>query len=208
MIVRKFISLLAQKIYKQHYDLLKGRLLSSYSGYNFQDSCQRNIYLERLLISAEDHRFRYHIGFDIIAIIRAFRNRVLYSKIEGASTIEQQLVRVLIKRFERNPRRKIREIFLATTLAYLIPRNQIPILYLYNAYYGTNMNGLQQILKKFQIDYVNSVTLESAAEIVARLKYPEPEKHNEKRSLQIQYRKNHILNLYSRHSSRRLFKVY
>ncbi|WP_349825405.1 transglycosylase domain-containing protein [Bacteroides ovatus] len=37
----------------------------------------------------------YHIGFDIIAIIRACFKLLISNKKEGASTIEQQLIRVV-----------------------------------------------------------------------------------------------------------------
>src|SRR5205814_3743247 len=97
-----------------------------------------------------------------------------YNKIEGASTIEQQLVRVLTNDFKRTLGRKIKEIFLATTLRYIIPRKYIPIAYLQVAYYGTNLIGLKAILNKFNIESPDDLSEETAAEIIARIKYPEP----------------------------------
>ena len=47
------------------------------------------------LIVAEDHRYKYHVGFDLIAIFRSILKYILYNKKEGASTIEQQLVIVV-----------------------------------------------------------------------------------------------------------------
>ena len=164
--------------------------------------------LERLLISGEDHRFRYHIGFDIIAILRAMKNRLLHNKIEGASTIEQQLVRVLTNDFERTFNRKIKEIFLSTTLSKLVPRKDIPTIYLHVAYFGTDMNGLEQVFNKLHIVNNQIMSIEQCAEIIARIKYPEPINYNLKRHTQIEMRKNHLLVLNNRHRSFKQFKIY
>jgi len=164
--------------------------------------------LSKLLISGEDHRFFYHIGFDIIAILRAVKNRILHNKIEGASTIEQQLVRVLTNDYQRTFSRKIREILLATTLTSIIPKRAIPKIYLNVAYYGTGMNGLNQAYLKLGIRDREKMPLEQAAEIVSRIKYPQPNKTNEKRLAQIEERKQHLLKLYNKHLTRKYFRIY
>jgi len=164
--------------------------------------------LTKLLISGEDHRFYYHFGFDIIAILRAFRNRLIYDKIEGASTIEQQLIRVLTNDFERTLRRKIQEILLSTTIASIIPKSSIPKVYLNIAYYGSDMNGLNQTFLKLKLNITDKISLDQAAEIVSRIKYPEKLKQNKQRLTQIEIRKKHLIQLYNKHSTRRYFKIY
>ena len=47
-----------------------------------EESAERLI---SFLIVAEDHRYKYHIGFDIIAIIRACFKLLINGKKEGAS---------------------------------------------------------------------------------------------------------------------------
>ena len=164
--------------------------------------------LSKLLISGEDHRFYYHIGFDFIAIIRAIRNRIFYKKVEGASTIEQQLVRVLTNEFERTFKRKIQEILLSTTVSSIIPKNAIPKIYLNVAYYGSEMNGLNQTYSKLGIVDRETMPIEQAAEIVSRIKYPQPSKPNQKRLRQIEIRKQHLLKLYNNHLTRKYFRIY
>ena len=66
--------------------------------------------LVRFLVVAEDHRFYSHSGYDVIGICRAFYKNVFRGKREGASTIEQQLVRVLTEDYRYSFRRKINEI--------------------------------------------------------------------------------------------------
>lgn len=208
MAIRLIISFFARKLYSKTYIGLRSKVLSEYKKLNIIESDRQIMLLKNILISGEDHRFRYHIGFDIIAIMRALRNKFFYNKKEGASTIEQQLVRVLTNRFEMTLDRKIREIFLSTTLTYIIPRKEIPLLYLQVAYFGANMNGLQQALNRFKVGESCQITPELAAEIISRIKYPEPRICTVKRAKQILLRKAHLLNLYQKHSSRKFIKIY
>src|SRR5262245_21594087 len=55
---------------------------------------------QRLLVSGEDHRHVLHPGVDPIAICRATWRCIYRGKREGASTIEQQVVRVISGRYE------------------------------------------------------------------------------------------------------------
>lgn len=206
--MKLIISFIGRQIYRKQYLLLKEKLLNEHNRIQGQKISRQDKTLERLLISGEDHRFRYHIGFDIIAILRAMKNRLLHNKIEGASTIEQQLVRVLTNDFERTFNRKIKEIFLSTTLSKLVPRKDIPTIYLHVAYFGTDMNGLEQVFNKLHIVNKQIMSIEQCAEIIARIKYPEPINYNLKRHTQIEMRKNHLLVLYNRHRSFKQFKIY
>lgn len=199
------ISLAAKHVYPIEYYLLKKKLLEINSNLV---TLEKIDLLKNILISGEDHRFRYHLGFDIIAIVRAIKNRLLYNKIEGASTIEQQLVRVLTNNFERSFKRKIKEILLATSLRYIVPRKSIPTIYLQIAYYGTNMIGLKAALKRLDIPSCENLSEENAAELIARIKYPEPNIISPKREQQILIRKNHLLTLYNKHRNRTFLKLY
>jgi membrane carboxypeptidase/penicillin-binding protein len=206
--LKRIISFIGRRIYRKEYLLLKEKLLNEKKRIQGQQLSTHDKTLEKLLISGEDHRFRYHLGFDIIAILRAVKNRLLHDKIEGASTIEQQLVRVLTNDFDKTFKRKVKEIFLSTTLSRLVPRKDIPTIYLHVAYYGTGMNGLDQVFKKLDIDNSQVISTELCAEIIARIKYPEPTNNNLRRLSQIEMRKNHLLALYNKHSSYKQFKIY
>lgn len=63
------------------------------------DSTYYDVKLINFLISAEDHRFRYHTGVDPIAILRAIYIYIRYGKYQGASTIEQQFIRTVTCRY-------------------------------------------------------------------------------------------------------------
>ena len=59
------------------------------------------------LVRAEDRRNEVHCGVDPLAMIRALSVRVQSGTIQGASTIEQQFVRVISGRYERSLMRKL-----------------------------------------------------------------------------------------------------
>ncbi|RYX87027.1 hypothetical protein EON73_02250, partial [bacterium] len=198
---------IAKYLYKEKYYHLQNRIKKEYLKVQGIEKTHFDI-LSKLLISGEDHRFLYHIGFDVIAILRALKNRVFLNKIEGASTIEQQLVRVITNNYERNLQRKIQEILLATSLTSLVSREYLPAIYLNIAYYGTGMNDLSQALKKFGIKNMSEISLDEAAEIVSRIKYPEPKNGNTKRLNQIRLRKTHLILLYNKHLNKKTFKIY
>jgi membrane peptidoglycan carboxypeptidase len=198
---------IAIQIYNKKYNLLQDRLLAEYELVKYDNTNSLNT-ISNFLISGEDHRFYYHIGFDIIAVLRVILKRIFYNKIEGASTIEQQLVRVLINDFEKTFQRKIKEIFLATTIASIVPRNAIPKIYLNVAYYGTGMNGLSQAYLKLGITDRETISIEQAAEIVSMIKYPLPAKPSLKRLEQIKARKEYLIKLYKKHLARKYFKIY
>ena len=130
--------------------------------------------LVSFLIQAEDHRFLRHSGVDIIAICRAVYKNLFTSSREGASTIEQQLVRVITGHYEHTFSRKIKEIYLARKLHRLADKKTIAYTYLNIAYYGTAYQNLDAILHRFGLTKEDDVPDEICAEIVARLKYPEP----------------------------------
>lgn len=128
----------------------------------------------QILILAEDRRNKLHCGIDIIAIIRAIKVRLLENKYQGASTIEQQFIRVVTNRFEKTFYRKFREQILAIILAKVSNKEEIAKSYLLIAYYGYNLTGLLAI-EKF-CNNIKDVNDKNIIEIVTRLKYPQPKK--------------------------------
>ncbi len=204
--MRIILAHITKRIYPMQVQQLHVRLDEEKELLNKLDNVDFRL-LSKLLISGEDHRFKYHPGFDVWAMLRALKNRILYRRNEGASTIEQQLVRVLTDDYDRNFRRKFKEILLATTLTENIDREKLPEIYLSIAYYGTNQHGLLQALSSLKIE-PEQISLEDAAEIVSRIKYPEPKVKNTNRERQIQMRKAHLINLYNKHSKKKILKIY
>ncbi len=144
----------------------KIRLLSG-----FQD--RKFIFKEELigvLIVAEDHRYFWHQGIDFIGILRAII-RNFFGKLEGASTIEQQLVRVITGRYEISFSRKIKEILLASTLFGVFEKDEIAMIYLERGYYGEGIMGANGLINFSDLNNFSSQKY-YCAWIVAHLKYP------------------------------------
>ncbi|MCG3673918.1 transglycosylase domain-containing protein [Aliarcobacter butzleri] len=131
----------------------------------------------QILILAEDRRNKLHCGIDTIAILRAIKVRILNNKYQGASTIEQQFIRVVTNRFEKTFYRKFREQTLAIMLIKVAKKEDIAKSYLLIAYYGYNLTGLLAI-EKF-CNNIKDVNDKNIVEIVARLKYPQPKNLND-----------------------------
>ncbi len=156
--------------------------------------------VQRLLVSGEDHRHAYHNGFDVHAICRAIWRRIVYDRREGASTIEQQIVRVITNRFELSLSRKLREILLATLLSEILPKSEMPSVYLSIGYFGWRMNGFVQACRTLGLR-PETISFDTAAELVARLKYPQPHVPGPVRLAQIYRRRDHLKMLYWKHLS-------
>jgi membrane carboxypeptidase/penicillin-binding protein len=196
--ITRLIQILALHLAAEEWAMLRSALEKEYHAHQQDISFHPPIVACELLISGEDHRFFHHSGFDLIAICRAIYKRVFYAQIEGASTINQQIVRVLTCRYERTIERKYREILLATLLQTVIPKHALPGLYLRLGYYGWQMNNFKQACNRLDINPLNMTVIE-AASIVSRLKYPEPKISSLKRAAQINKRSNHLINLRRAH---------
>ena len=144
------------------------------------------------LIVCEDRRNPMHPGIDPISIVRAIYVFTISRKIQGASTIEQQFVRVVLNRYERTIARKFREQIVAMLLASRINKNKISSSYLSLAFYGSASIGINGLKSKFGNELEN-VSFEDALKMVAQLKYPRPLSTNEEWQGKIDKRINYLL---------------
>lgn len=144
------------------------------------------------LVAAEDRRFFTHGGYDARSIVRATFQMLLYRRPQGASTIEQQLVRTLTGRRQRTLLRKVTEIALAAWLARHMPKLEIAVVYLRVAYFGWRMNGVEQAGERLGIE-IENCSLKEACDIVAALRYPLPRKATRDRALLWKRRSRYIL---------------
>jgi penicillin-binding protein 1A len=125
------------------------------------------------LVAAEDHRSALHKGIDPIAMVRAAYVRLRSGDVQGASTIEQQFVRVVTNRFERTARRKIREQILAIAVSRRRNKFQIAAAYLSIAFYGSECTGVKGLRSCCGHNLVTAQENDILG-MISRLKYPEP----------------------------------
>ncbi|MCX6165999.1 MAG: transglycosylase domain-containing protein [Ignavibacteriae bacterium] len=161
-------------------------LYNKYSKYIFSYKKINSNFINALII-AEDWRFYDHFGVDFIAILGAIKHNLTQNYLRGASTIEQQLVRIIINDFSISYKRKIKEIFLALIVDLTLPKIDIPGFYLSIAYYGYGLIGINKICNKYSINILDP-SIDQACFIIAHIKYPSGRYYNEKINLRINNR--------------------
>ena len=146
----------------------------------------------KTLVIAEDHRNSLHFGIDPIGIIRAITLRVRQKLTQGASTVEQQFVRVVTGDYEMSIKRKLREQALAIALSRRCSKAQIASAYLSIAYYGDGKIGASGLKALCGHDLLGCPK-QKVYETIARLKYPEPLQPSETWRIKLYTRTNHIM---------------
>jgi penicillin-binding protein 1A len=149
------------------------------------------------LVAAEDRRFFEHQGVDIVAIARACWKFLWRGQMEGASTLEQQHVRTVTARRERTLRRKVREILLANCVGEALGKSDVLEVYLSIAYFGWKMQGVARACGALGYE-LSTLSASQAADLVARLKYPEPRYRDAQWQTRVKKRVTYIERLLSR----------
>lgn len=125
-------------------------------------------YLLASVIATEDKNYYTHGGFDPMAILRAFWQNLRGGEtVSGASTVTQQLVRILfLSTEERNQRtyiRKVREALLAAEVTRRFSKDVILELYLNEIYFGKLAYGVEAAAQTYFGVSANQLTLGQAA---------------------------------------------
>lgn len=101
-----------------------------------------------VLLNIEDQKFFYHGGIDYSAIIRAtFKNFISLSYKQGASTITQQLARIILDDRRKSLNRKWREAQLAFALESSLSKEKILETYMNHVYLGHGAFGFGEGVK-------------------------------------------------------------
>ncbi len=128
------------------------------------------------MVSVEDRRFRSHPGVDPIALIRimqfAIANQGTGRRLQGASTITQQVARTIFLSNRYTFGRKIREMVLALALERQFSKDQILELYLNKVYFGGGAYGIDAASRRFFGHGANQLSLAEAAVIAGLVKAP------------------------------------
>jgi len=130
-------------------------------------------HVRQAFIAAEDRRFWDHPGFDIVGIIRAARkNFSSDERPEGASTITQQLTRMILLSNERTVERKIKELILAVRVDKQFSKREILERYLNRAYLGHGAYGVQAASEIYFGKDVDHLTVAEGAMLAGLVKAP------------------------------------
>lgn len=101
------------------------------------------LYLRQATVAVEDKNFYKHQGFDVTGYLRAIFNIVVRHKLQGGSTLTQQLVKNTLLTSERTLFRKIREFILAIQIERKYTKDEILQMYLNEAPYGGTAWGVE-----------------------------------------------------------------
>ena len=101
------------------------------------------LYLRQATVAIEDKNFYEHKGFDPTGIFRAAINIVFRGRLQGGSTLTQQLVKNVLLTPERTIFRKIREFILAIQIERKYSKDEILQMYLNEAPYGGTAWGVE-----------------------------------------------------------------
>src|SRR5678815_4367140 len=130
-------------------------------------------HLRRAVIAVEDVRFFEHPGLDYIGILRAaWTNLRRGGKVEGASTITQQLARSLFLSSERTFDRKVRELVVAYKMELVSTKEQILETYLNQIYFGQGAYGVASAAQSYFGKDLSALTVAESAFLAGLPKSP------------------------------------
>lgn len=125
------------------------------------------------IIAVEDSRFFEHPGLDVVGIFRAaWTNLKSGGKVQGASTITQQLARTLFLSRERTYKRKIRELILAFKMELVLSKEKILEMYLNQIYFGHGAYGVGSASQTYFSKDLSEITLSESAILAGLPKAP------------------------------------
>ncbi|MDD3679755.1 MAG: PBP1A family penicillin-binding protein [Candidatus Shapirobacteria bacterium] len=114
-------------------------------------------------IAIEDGNFYQHRGISISGIARAFWRLVLERRVEGGSTITQQLVKNALLSQERTMARKLKEIVLALMVETSFSKDQILQMYFNEVSYGGAIYGIEEASQYYFGKSAQDLNLSEAA---------------------------------------------
>lgn len=115
-------------------------------------------------VAVEDKDFYKHKGVSLFSgIIRAAKDTIVKKKLQGGSTITQQLVKSSLLTPERTIQRKLKEIILALWAEKIYNKRQILEMYLNQVAYGGASYGIQEAAKTYFGKTAKELTLDESA---------------------------------------------
>lgn len=137
-------------------------------------------YLVQALVSIEDERFFTHYGIDIKSIFRAAYACAKasiaagkFKKVQGASTLTQQLARNAFLTLEKSVARKLKEMVLATQIERRFTKQEILELYLNEIFFGHGIHGVHAAAQFYFGKSVTDLNIAESALLCGLIKSPE-----------------------------------
>ena len=132
------------------------------------------LWLPRAVVAAEDQRFYEHTGYDLIEMRSALRSDAAHPA-RGASSLSQQLAKLLYTGDERSTVRKLREALYAVEMDRTLGKARVLQLYLAVAPWGQGQCGAQAAALQLLNKRAAALTPIEAAWLASLLRNPDAE---------------------------------
>ena len=143
--------------------------------------------LQHAFVAAEDQRYYEHSGIDWRGLIRSqlsnVKNVLTGKRLEGGSTITQQVAKNFVVGSDRKIRRKVREMFIARRIEKTLDKDHILELYLNEIFFARRSYGVAAASLNYFGKSMEDLTLEEMAYLAILPKGPnnyKPEVHKER----------------------------
>jgi penicillin-binding protein 1A len=130
-------------------------------------------HVARAVLAAEDADFYQHSGVDPKGVFRALLNNVRGNKIQGGSTITQQLAKLNYTGGRRTAFRKLRELLYAVRLEQRYSKDELLERYINQVYFGDNAYGLAAASRTFFGLAPDRLSPDQAATLAGKIEAPE-----------------------------------
>ncbi len=125
------------------------------------------------ILATEDHRFFDHRGINKLRTIKALYVTLFRpGKIQGASTITQQLAKNLFFTFEKTYTRKFKELLVALQIEASNTKSEILHAYINQIHFGAGAQGIEKAARTFFGKSASELTLSEAALLAGLPKSP------------------------------------
>ncbi len=128
--------------------------------------------VKNAILAVEDARFYDHVGIDPIRIVGAAWKNLTTDKVEGGSTLTQQLAKNLFLSKEQTYQRKFNEWALALQIERYYTKNQIMELYANHTFLGANAYGIEAGAETYFGKQAKDLTIGEAALLAGIPKAP------------------------------------
>lgn len=119
--------------------------------------------LKDATLAIEDSNFYKHNGFDVKGLIRGLYRTIVQKRLQGGSTLTQQLVKNALLTPERTISRKIKEAFLTIGTEVMYSKDEILEMYFNQTPYGGTLWGVQAAANGIFNKDVKDLTLAESA---------------------------------------------
>ena len=143
-----------------------GQVIKTFAAFTYSNVELKEVpeQLVKALIATEDKNFYKHEGYDLVGLVRSMVANVLAGHVvQGASTITQQLSRILFLSNEKTFTRKIKELQVAAQIEKTISKDKILEMYLNNVYLGSGAYGVKGAAKIYFNKELKQLTLPEMA---------------------------------------------